>query len=167
MCIRDRFYGEGADEWYYDTSADLFKYRRNFYTNSKYYFIKIGTENGKRVTNQAPISNTAYTTNSFDAYQHFEEDKVNLLHDFSGAQGSGKEWYGDAFSLVNERIYNNLFTFNNLVAGEDVVLSGKFAGRSSAATLFRVKVDNNEFTCLLYTSPSPRDATLSRMPSSA
>ena len=26
---------------------------------------------------------------------------------------------------------------------------------------------NNPFTCLLYTSPSPRDATLSRMPSSA
>ena len=25
----------------------------------------------------------------------------------------------------------------------------------------------HEFTCLLYTSPSPRDATLSRMPSSA
>ena len=28
-------------------------------------------------------------------------------------------------------------------------------------------VDNNNNTCLLYTSPSPRDATLSRMPSSA
>ena len=26
---------------------------------------------------------------------------------------------------------------------------------------------NSEWTCLLYTSPSPRDATLSRMPSSA
>ena len=26
---------------------------------------------------------------------------------------------------------------------------------------------NDEGTCLLYTSPSPRDATLSRMPSSA
>ena len=26
---------------------------------------------------------------------------------------------------------------------------------------------NPDFTCLLYTSPSPRDATLSRMPSSA
>ena len=26
---------------------------------------------------------------------------------------------------------------------------------------------NNDYTCLLYTSPSPRDATLSRMPSSA
>ena len=30
-----------------------------------------------------------------------------------------------------------------------------------------VEVDLNSITCLLYTSPSPRDATLSRMPSSA
>ena len=29
------------------------------------------------------------------------------------------------------------------------------------------KLDSNLSTCLLYTSPSPRDATLSRMPSSA
>ena len=28
-------------------------------------------------------------------------------------------------------------------------------------------VENTYYTCLLYTSPSPRDATLSRMPSSA
>ena len=28
-------------------------------------------------------------------------------------------------------------------------------------------MDEGEYTCLLYTSPSPRDATLSRMPSSA
>ena len=27
--------------------------------------------------------------------------------------------------------------------------------------------DSEKYTCLLYTSPSPRDATLSRMPSSA
>lgn len=140
------FYGEGADEWIYDTSSELFKYKKNFYANSKFYFIKIGTENGKRVSNQASIANTAYTTNSFDAYQHFEEDKVNLLHDFSGAQGSGKEWYGDAFALVNERVYNNLFTFNNLVPGEDVILNGNFAGRSSTSTQFRVNVDNNQFT---------------------
>ena len=29
------------------------------------------------------------------------------------------------------------------------------------------KIDNSFNNCLLYTSPSPRDATLSRMPSSA
>ena len=31
----------------------------------------------------------------------------------------------------------------------------------------QINEKNKEFTCLLYTSPSPRDATLSRMPSSA
>ena len=31
----------------------------------------------------------------------------------------------------------------------------------------KIPVDNNIFSCLLYTSPSPRDAQLSRMPSSA
>ena len=31
----------------------------------------------------------------------------------------------------------------------------------------KVTTGGNTYTCLLYTSPSPRDATLSRMPSSA
>ena len=30
-----------------------------------------------------------------------------------------------------------------------------------------IEVDGDSIICLLYTSPSPRDATLSRMPSSA
>ena len=32
---------------------------------------------------------------------------------------------------------------------------------------FQILLDSYEEVCLLYTSPSPRDATLSRMPSSA
>ena len=43
--------------------------------------------------------------------------------------------------------------------GKKWLLSGIYAGRSIAAAWFII--------CLLYTSPSPRDATLSRMPSSA
>ena len=34
-------------------------------------------------------------------------------------------------------------------------------------TLLRFKAHEFSYDCLLYTSPSPRDATLSRMPSSA
>ena len=51
----------------------------------------------------------------------------------------------------------------------------KKEGRSIDEVSIRVKTDTNTctcththtHTCLLYTSPSPRDATLSRMPSSA
>ena len=43
--------------------------------------------------------------------------------------------------------------------------AGVVAGVELAKHIFK-KVDPNS-NCLLYTSPSPRDATLSRMPSSA
>ena len=40
-------------------------------------------------------------------------------------------------------------------------------GSSVVELTFDLDEENNTFSCLLYTSPSPRDATLSRMPSSA
>ena len=57
-----------------------------------------------------------------------------------------------------------------------VVVGPNGAGKSTAMKALlgmlslrkgRVFLDGNDITCLLYTSPSPRDATLSRMPSSA
>ena len=64
-----------------------------------------------------------------------------------------------------------------LVLDEDVMILLK--DRGEAPTLFvhsieilksalgKLALDAKEPPCLLYTSPSPRDATLSRMPSSA
>ena len=49
-------------------------------------------------------------------------------------------------------------------AGAKILITDRDPGAELAATVERViRID----TCLLYTSPSPRDATLSRMPSSA
>ena len=48
-----------------------------------------------------------------------------------------------------------------LIGGGTVTLSGLEAGINAAPGFAGTQ------TCLLYTSPSPRDATLSRMPSSA
>ena len=51
---------------------------------------------------------------------------------------------------------------------EEVMLSG-FGAAPTKSEGGAVNFDdaNEAYTCLLYTSPSPRDATLSRMPSSA
>jgi len=139
------FYGEESGQWIHDDPNDVFEYQKNIYTDFNYYFIKIGTNNGLRVTSRSSISNTEYTSTSFDDYQHFEEDQRNLLHEFGGAQGSGKMWFGDIFSLTNERTYPNLFNFENLELDENVVLSGSFAGRSSGNSTFSIEVGNEQF----------------------
>ena len=53
--------------------------------------------------------------------------------------------------------------------GEEIEIVGITDTKKSVCTgveMFRKLLDSGE-ACLLYTSPSPRDATLSRMPSSA
>ena len=60
-----------------------------------------------------------------------------------------------------------------LAGGERALLFGSGMAAISAAALHCVQMNGhviaikNLYGCLLYTSPSPRDATLSRMPSSA
>ena len=52
------------------------------------------------------------------------------------------------------------------IAGVEIILTGTDVfGNPVSITTFTDA--NGNYTCLLYTSPSPRDATLSRMPSSA
>ena len=50
---------------------------------------------------------------------------------------------------------------------QDPTLDDYVEGSSKPINFSALKDQHIEYTCLLYTSPSPRDATLSRMPSSA
>ena len=63
-------------------------------------------------------------------------------------------WFGKSKLSVIERFINNLMR------------TGKFSGKKQhCAKAFEAALDN--IACLLYTSPSPRDLSTSRMPSSA
>ena len=57
--------------------------------------------------------------------------------------------------------------YMNREAAEMTVSSGKVTFFSRSKQRLWTKGEASGNTCLLYTSPSPRDATLSRMPSSA
>ena len=67
---------------------------------------------------------------------------------------------------------SNILTNNiNPRSGNKITIGGVNDTVSIAGTLSYEDISNVDsvgiITCLLYTSPSPRDATLSRMPSSA
>ena len=55
----------------------------------------------------------------------------------------------------------------NKIKSNDLNSTELFADSSPADTRQSFGIKNDLICCLLYTSPSPRDATLSRMPSSA
>ena len=55
--------------------------------------------------------------------------------------------------VITDEKYDNLETFHKLLC--EIMLASD------------TDMQNNLITCLLYTSPSPRDGLLSRMPSSA
>ena len=59
----------------------------------------------------------------------------------------------------NQRIFS--FSSNSADYGGAVYITDDTNSATCASTSYKI------YSCLLYTSPSPRDATLSRMPSSA
>ena len=74
----------------------------------------------------------------------------------SGCQTNGGELFGGPF------------IFDSVGDGvADMIPAGSITSANTNGDLQWVVTDSQGYICLLYTSPSPRDATLSRMPSSA
>ena len=76
-----------------------------------------------------------------------------------------------AYALIKACIFALIITSVSAYHGHHTSGGAREVGRSSTTAVVYsvviVMIANLVITCLLYTSPSPRDATLSRMPSSA
>ena len=95
----------------------------------------------------------------------FEVHKGQMLV-VMGLSGSGKSTLLRCISRLTDATAGNIF-----IDGEDLLaMSSKKLielRRNKMGMVFQSFALLPHRTCLLYTSPSPRDATLSRMPSSA
>ena len=117
--------------------------------------------------------------NDIGGYTNCSRERTGLeaLTDAPPADG---QWYeGDAPACPDAIILpltNDTTALNNRL--DDLQASGKTAGHIGLAwglntisprwnAIWPVNSEPLPYNCLLYTSPSPRDATLSRMPSSA
>lgn len=139
------FYAEAADKWYYDEVSQKYQRPKNVYSDKNFYFIKIKTENGLRPSQQSSVSATQYTSSAFDDFSRFEEDQFNLLNEAVGAQGSGRDWYGDPYNPVRERSYTD-FSFPNIITSEPASIRVRFAARSRNTSSFFVSAAGNTFS---------------------
>jgi hypothetical protein len=149
------FNGIGPDKWAFDKTEKTFHRPKNIYDDESYYFLKISSGNGTRVTAQASVASTPYSTTTFNDFIRFEEDKINLLANqrCNCTQGSGKLWFGDVFtSAVSERSYADKFNFPNIVTSESATIAVQFAGKSLEQTSFKASVAGKSFSKTIYNS---------------
>ncbi len=136
------FYAQAAGVWEYDEDDDFFNFITNLYDTKNYYFLKIGSENGLRITEQNSI-NGDYFTDTYDDHAHHEEELFNLLNS-PGRQGSGRYWFGEYFYI--QRDYTFSFNLSGRITSDSIRFEAKLAARSPTETTFSVSHNNTTRT---------------------
>ena len=93
---------------------------------------------------------------STKASKNLSSNSVLFVNDKFNINSLKKYFSNSEFSYINDLLKNSDLKKNIFVYEV-----------SSKKKIILVSIKNNLKTCLLYTSPSPRDGLLSRMPSSA
>ena len=138
------FYGEGPDPWEFVEADKVFHQSKNPYDLRNFYFIKIASENGQRMTDMVTLEDSEYETTSYLDRQHYEKEIFNLLH-FAGnanLQGSGRKWLGDIFRTEREIDFSSQFDFAGIDAAEPIYVHTEFVARSAIASSVTLDIGN-------------------------
>ena len=92
-------------------------------------------------------------------------DLKEKIQDIRGQRDKQVEQVGD-LTVLSQSASENIAETLSQLENKDKYISAIQAAKTKADSV-NLALAVNLTTCLLYTSPSPRDATLSRMPSSA
>ena len=95
-----------------------------------------------------------------------KENKIDLMDDFKVADISLAEW-GEKEIKIAETEMPGLMSIREEFGTEKPLKGARIAGCLHMTIQTAVLIETLIELCLLYTSPSPRDGLLSRMPSSA
>jgi len=129
------FYSPGPDQSYWDPADSMFLVRRNLYSRSAVFFLKMGNGPGLRMAAPAPFPTVS--TDTLDAFldlAHFEEEKTNLLAGRTSTYGSGKNWYGDYFKTLRKKDYSGQFDLSGGIVNSRIKTKIGFAARSDVYT---------------------------------
>ena len=134
-------YAEGADTYSYRNN-DI-EYQKNPYELNNYLYIKVESGNGPRIENVNSLENPEVISSTRETVYRHETDRLNLLGNFGGTQGSGKEWFGESFANETKQSFSRSFPFPNAVPNSVADLKVRFAGRNDAVMRYEVTVDNS------------------------
>ncbi|MHC2992921.1 hypothetical protein OB13_15540 [Pontibacter sp. HJ8] len=128
------FYARGPHTWEYDAGSQFFRHTQNIYSDTAYYFIRVGAAKGARIASREQATGAGQTISSYNERLYHERDLKNMVY-------SGREWYGEDFSTFNTS-RDISFAVSDLVAGSVVKLTTFLMGNSPADNSFTIKLNN-------------------------
>lgn len=88
------FYAEGPDKVSFRADNNTFAYQHNLYASQNYYFLTVGSADGKRIESRTSPDPAGFPViREFNDYVFHETDTHNELR-------SGREWFGEKFDIT-------------------------------------------------------------------
>lgn len=131
------FYANGPHTIIPDSANKRFTHAFNNYSEKSYYFINIGSANGKRVQNQGAIGAANQTVTSSNFFRFIEEDLTNVGK-------VGKTWWSDVYGDLPGKSLTQSFVVSvpNIDASTPVNIRTRAGALAFAGTSnFRVNVN--------------------------
>ena len=138
----------------------------------------IGLAFSKFLENKLGVENVVKVSRSFDGFEISDEESVfnfsekiegpfNLIINATGVLQTTEEGPEKTINTVKKKSMSDIMTINAI--GPALLLKHfcKKLDKTKYSIFVNLSARVGSITCLLYTSPSPRDRQKSRMPSSA
>ncbi|MDO6392491.1 type IX secretion system sortase PorU [Pontibacter sp. BT731] len=122
------FYAQGPHTWQRTGDKPAFRHSHNIYSDTAYYFIRVGAGKGLRVSQRDQASGTGPTISSYNERLYHERDLKNMVY-------SGREWYGEDFSAFTTSREISL-PVSDLAPGSEVQLTAFLMANSSAESSY-------------------------------
>ncbi len=139
------FYAEGPDQTTYH-SDNTISSQLNIYSRSSFVYLKVNDDQGLRIQSLANVSDVDQFSETYDHLSISEEDRFNLLGDFSGAQGSGQQWFGKILSNQRTERLDDELDLDGIDLQSPAIIDVVFVGRSDGFSDLELSIDDDVFT---------------------
>ncbi len=131
------FFGRGPRDWDYDTTAKTYLKSINYFSNSNYYWLTFGGQNGLRMQTETSTNSPDLQPLPYFREKFFEEPEMNNLG------STGYLWVSQSIGV------NQAFTFNRelkgYVDGSDVNVRFRFGNGAFFSQYWRLEDLSSNF----------------------
>lgn len=134
------FFANGPDRTYFNTLLNRFEHRLHPFSNTNYVFLKIGPEQGLRLSTTSAPGAPTRDVSGFRDFRWLEQDREKSESRIK----SGTQWFGQGFDPVSspsQTIFTD--TLTGFRQGSDIEIWVSMAARSTSVSRFTFTVNGS------------------------